>query len=329
MFGVNGVALFFMISGFIMVTTSWSAFAAPGGASDFMRRRITRIVPLYWLVTSLAVVGAMLAPSMLNVPVIDPVYIADSYLFWPVARVNGLVRPIANLGWTLNLEMFFYAVFTVALLFRRRLGLDLAIGFLAALCALQIAGVFKPDGALPSLPLNFWADPIILNFIFGMLIGAIFMLGQRMDRLASLALVAASALAAGSFMNMNDAINTWPETGLASRMVNAVPVLVLFIAGALGPQVDMKKLAWRGMLLLGDASYSLYLIHPFALRGFRGLWVKLVGVHLPVWSFIGISLTLALCAGLATYFLIERPMTRFFSRKKRVAPISKLAISAT
>jgi exopolysaccharide production protein ExoZ len=77
MFGVNGVALFFMISGFIMVTTSWSAFAAPGGASDFMRRRITRIVPLYWLVTSLAVVGAM--------------------------------------------------------------------------------GVFKPDGALPSIPMNFWA----------------------------------------------------------------------------------------------------------------------------------------------------------------------------
>ncbi len=157
MFGVNGVALFFMISGFIMATTSWSAFAAPGGASDFMRRRITRIVPLYWLVTSLAVVGAILAPPMLNVPVVDPVYIADSYLFWPVARVNGLVRPIANLGWTLNLEMFFYAVFSVALLFRRRLGLDLANGFLTTLCALQIAGVFKPDGALPSIPMNFWA----------------------------------------------------------------------------------------------------------------------------------------------------------------------------
>jgi peptidoglycan/LPS O-acetylase OafA/YrhL len=57
--------------------------------------------------------------------------------------------------------------------------------------------------------------------------------------------------------------------------------------------------------------------------------VKLVGAHLPVWSFIGISLTLALCAGFATYFLIERPMTRFFSRKKKVAPISTLAISAT
>ena len=328
MFGVNGVALFFMISGFIMVTTSWNSFAQPAAPLDFMRRRITRIVPLYWLVTSLAVVGAWFAPSMLNVPVMDPVYIADSYLFWPVTRVNGLVRPIANLGWTLNIEMFFYLVFTLGLFFKRKLGMALAIGFLAVICGLQVSGLFGAGGAVPSLPLNFWADPIILNFIFGMLIGAVFMLGQRLDRLASFALLAASALAVGSYLNMYDAINNLIETGLANRLINAAPVLLLFIAGALGPQVDMQRLHWRALLLLGDASYSLYLIHPFALRGFRSLWVKLVGTHLPVWSFMFIGLTLALAVGLGTYFLFERPMTRFFSRKKEPKAKATLAVSA-
>ena len=92
--GAFGVPLFFIISGFIMVTTSWNSFGVKGAPLDFMRRRITRIVPLYWLVTTVAVVGIILSPSMLNVPVLDPLYIAASYLFWPIERVNGLVRPI-------------------------------------------------------------------------------------------------------------------------------------------------------------------------------------------------------------------------------------------
>jgi exopolysaccharide production protein ExoZ len=329
MFGVNGVALFFMISGFIMVTTSWNSFAMSSAPRDFMRRRIARIVPLYWLVTSLAVVGAWFVPSMLNVPVMDPVYIAASYLFWPVARVNGLVRPIANLGWTLNLEMFFYAVFALALLFKRRLGLVLAIGILAAICGLQVSGLFSAGGIFASVQLNFWADPIILNFTFGMLIGAIFMLGQRVDRLTSLALLAASTLAVGSYLNIYDAINGLVENSLSSRIINAFPVLILFIAGALGPQVDMRKIHWRALLLLGDASYSLYLIHPFALRGFRGLWVKLIGAHLPVWSSMATGLTLALAAGRGTYFLFERPMTRFFSRTKGPKAKASFAVLAT
>ena len=324
MFGLNGVALFFMISGFIMVMTSWQNFAKPGAAVNFMRRRIIRIVPLYWLVTSLAVVGAWFVPAMLNVPVIDPLYILNSYLFWPVERVNGLVRPIANLGWTLNLEMFFYAVFTVALLFKRGRGLALATGFLGIICALQIMGLFKPAGLLPSVPLNFWADPIILNFVFGMLVGAVFQLGRRLDKLSSLVLLAIALLAAGSYLNMYDAINQLGETTLASRLINALPVLALFIAGALGPQIDPRKLVWRGLLLLGDASYSLYLIHPFVLRGFRGVWVKVIGAHLPVWSFMAISCVLAIMVGLVVYFIFEKPMTRFFTAKKQNRSVSRL-----
>src|SRR5437016_4636844 len=82
--GGYGVGLFFVISGFIMVTTSWNAFGQPGAALDFMRRRIIRIVPLYWLLTTVAVIGVFFVPTMLNVPVLDFPYVAASYLFWPV-----------------------------------------------------------------------------------------------------------------------------------------------------------------------------------------------------------------------------------------------------
>src|SRR5689334_9557040 len=50
----RGVPLFFVISGFIMVVTTAGRFEAPGASIDFLRRRVVRIVPLYWIVTAAA-----------------------------------------------------------------------------------------------------------------------------------------------------------------------------------------------------------------------------------------------------------------------------------
>ncbi len=315
--GGFGVPLFFMISGFIMVTTSWNNFAKPGAPLDFLKRRITRIVPLYWLVTSFAVVGIMLSPSMLNVPVLEPFYIAASYLFWPVARINGLVRPIANLGWTLNLEMMFYAVFTIALLFNRVRGLAMSMVFLGVMAALHSIGMFGKTGLLPSTPLNFWADPIILNFILGMLIAVIYRNGSRLSFTDAGLLIAISLIGILIVGNLGGYLDTLPEDHIINRLAAIAPILCLFVAGALGPQVDITKLVWSVGLLIGDASYSLYLIHPFALRLLGKLWVKLAGDHLPVWPFTMIGLALALTAGVLLYFLVERPLTNYFGKRGR------------
>jgi exopolysaccharide production protein ExoZ len=316
--GGFGVGLFFVISGFIMVATSWNAFGTPGAALAFMKRRIIRIVPLYWLLTTVAVVGVFFVPSMLNVPVLDPLYVVASYLFWPVTRINGLVRPIANLGWTLNLEMMFYVIFTVSLLFNRRMGMILAIGFLTAFTAIQMTGIFSTSGALSSTPLNFWADPIIINFILGMIFAVFYKRGFRFTQLQSLGLFAVSAVLAIIAFNNESIIASYPENSFFSRTANTVPPLFLFLACALGPQLNEAKKAWRPALLIGDASYSLYLIHPFALRAFSKIWVKVVGVHLPIWSFTVACLMLAVTVGLACYYLAERPLLKLFSPSKKL-----------
>ena len=108
-------------------------------------------------------------------------------------------------------------------------------------------------------------------------------------------------------------IKSYPETSIISRIADAVPPIFLFLAGALGTQVDARKLIWRAGLVVGDASYSLYLIHPFALRAFAKIWIKLVGTHLPVWTFTLLCPVLALAAGLACYYLAERPLLKLFS----------------
>ncbi|MDE2445648.1 MAG: acyltransferase [Alphaproteobacteria bacterium] len=318
--GAFGVPLFFIISGFIMVTTSWNNFGVAGAPLDFMKRRIIRIVPLYWLVTTIAIVGILMSPDMLKVAVVDPLYFLASYLFWPMARVNGLVRPIANLGWTLNLEMMFYAVFTVALFFGRKRGLILAIGFLAFMSALQAIGLFAAKSPFHSVPLNFWADPIILNFIMGMLVAVIYRQGFRISSTESYLLIAISVVGVLLVRNFLGVLDMMPEDHIINRLVAMVPMLALFMAGSLGPQVESEKPLWRAGLLLGDASYSLYLIHPFILRPASKIWGKVIGTHLPAWTFTILAVFAALAGGLLVYVLIERNLTKFFSKKRLVAP---------
>ena len=81
-FGIDGVRLFFMISGYIMVVSSWNAFGKPGASWKFIQRRVQRIVPLYWIMTTLGVIGIALAPSMLTVPILDPVILPILRDFW-------------------------------------------------------------------------------------------------------------------------------------------------------------------------------------------------------------------------------------------------------
>ncbi len=318
--GAFGVPLFFIISGFIMVTTSWNSFGKPGAPLDFMKRRLARIVPLYWLVTTVAVVGIIISPSMLNVSVLDPVYFAASYLFWPMARINGLVRPIANLGWTLNLEMMFYVIFTITLFFSRTRGLILGIAFLAGMSVLQSAGLFAKISPFHSIALNFWADPIILNFILGMLIAVAYRRGFRVNFTQSILLSGIALVGILLVGNFSTILNAMPEDHIINRVVAMVPMFALFVAGALGPQVNSTQSIWRAGLLVGDASYSLYLIHPFVLRPAAKIWAKVVGNQLPPWTFTVLALFAALSVGILLYLLVEKRLTNYFG-KKRHSPV--------
>ncbi|MEO9166902.1 MAG: acyltransferase [Aestuariivirga sp.] len=323
-FGLDGVTLFFMISGFIMVVTSWNLFGKPGAAVDFIRRRIQRIVPLYWIVTTIGVIGIAIAPSMLNVPVLDPIYIAASYLFYPVERLNGLVRPIANLGWTLELEMMFYVIFTGALLFKRKLGMSLAMAAIVLITAGRLMGLYGQ-----SIPLNFWSDPIILDFVLGMAVGAAYKSGANLPRSAVWGLGVAFVVFATTVVVQAPWINSFPELHIVRRSLLALPAIPLFLIGALGPQLNASNLLTRIGLLLGDASYSLYLIHPFVLRPFAKIWDKLFVGHVPMWAFTCGAPIAAISSGLALYWFVERPLTNYFTKKRPLKAALFPASSAT
>jgi exopolysaccharide production protein ExoZ len=279
----SGVDIFFVISGFVIVHASAELFAQPGGGIRFLRRRLIRIVPLYWILTTLFLAMALLQPSAVHGDLGGAGYILASYLFFPWPRPDGLMEPALGLGWTLNHEMFFYLVLTPFLLLPRTRAV---LGAAAALCLLVAVGQVFGFGAVS---MTFWADPIILEFVLGMVVALVVATGLTFPGWFRLALVAAAVVC----------LHVQAEGAVAWRVVSfGLPGVLLVVAAVSARRPEHNSPAMRGMIRLGDASYAMYLFHPFVMRGFTLLATR-VGADSAASGIVTVvlSLTVAqLCA---------------------------------
>lgn len=282
-----GVDLFFVISGFIMVYASEALFGAPGGPGSFLARRLARIAPLYW------------AATMIAIPMFAQPYgwtdLAQSLLFIPYRSPSGHIVPLHGVGWTLNYEMFFYALFAVALLWRKRAAVP---GLCALFAALALFGaVVDPEAA----PLQFWSRPIVLEFAFGMLIATLYRQGISL-RLAPRVVLAAAAIAAIAL-----GTSVYPE-GWQRVLWWGLPAAAIVAAVALGPgNLGTGRIA-AAAKLLGNSSYSIYLVHPLMGGVIIGLWP-----YSPQYLRIGLlalGFVATIALSVAVFWFFERHATR-------------------
>ena len=120
-FGSIGVDIFFVISGFIMYYIHGNDFLKPNISFKFLLRRLLRIIPLYWFLTSLALIMLYFFPQLFGGGKSFELFHAiASYLFIPWNNSIGLAFPILAPGWSLNYEMYFYLLFAILLFFPKR-----------------------------------------------------------------------------------------------------------------------------------------------------------------------------------------------------------------
>ncbi|MGU3666607.1 acyltransferase family protein [Methylobacterium sp. A49B] len=306
----GGVDLFFVISGLVIVHASDRLFRVPGGRARFLAHRVARVVPLYWLMSLVFLLIALVRPDLLGEAaglVRDPGALVAGFLFWPAARPDGTVQPLYGLGWTLNYEAFFYVIFALGLGFGRR-G---AVAWLAAVLVLLVAaGTIASD--LP-LPLRFWADPIVLEFAAGAGLALAYREGFRPSAAARFGLAGLGVL--GLLVSARALAGIDGADGFLRPLLVGVPAALL-VASALGPGRDAGARARlpdavRGLVALGDASYALYLVHPFALRLVREGLVRsgLASAAYP-WGGMVLMLLASVAAALLVHRCVERPLTR-------------------
>lgn len=299
--GPIGVDLFFVISGFIMVFITERHVDEGRPARDFILRRVARVVPAYWI-TSL--IYGFLVGNPFDVP-----RFVKSALFLPLTSDGGPFFGFAFLfvGWTLNYEMYFYAVIAAGVL------LPLAIRYyaLAGWFALTLVAIPMLFGSATLSAFNSPVDgiyylslitnPLVLDFVAGMVIGVIYLRAPTIDHRATAAFVwFAIAYFCWSYFATYRATYGVTMWGIAASLL------------VLGLVLDERARPMRippFLLYLGDISYAIYLTH-FVVKAIVDIYAHRVvdGQYLsgPPAFILKVLLTLGF-AHLSTFFM-EKPL---------------------
>src|SRR3954468_16182670 len=235
-YGGRGVDLFFVISGFIIFYTTQNPELTPGG---FLRRRVERIVPLYFVVIAAFTVLALTLPAIFATPGwYTPRHILKSLAF--ISFTDG-EPPVVAVGWSLEYEMYFYLVAALLMAVTRQAWRNVVMVFSALALAGQLPGVSAALGNYA-----FFTDPMVLEFVLGVIVGQLFVHGRIGWPLL---IPAASAFAA---VLASDPFNRAIMAGIpAACLVAAAAFISRRRSTSSSPEHTLAR--------LGDASYSIYL----------------------------------------------------------------------
>lgn len=287
--GNMGVDIFFVISGYIMCMVGQKH-----GVRIFLRHRVKRIIPLYWLLTTVALGVFLVAPDKVNSSSTGVTSILGSYTLIPVWG-NFLVQN----GWTLSYEFIFYLIFSAGLLCSGRAKLLLPMAIIVALVVAGLCG----------LNVMVLTNPMMLEFLFGMIV---FVWGHRiLPGLAGHWLLLLAAIYLLVLASIGVDIGRVPALGLAAAMIflGMLRLEAFFVA-------RKNALPSRLMKSLGDSSYSLYLCHPFALSALTMIMVR-TGIVSSSLQAIILMLMTALVAGHVCHRYIERVLDKLVTRNRQ------------
>lgn len=275
--GRSGVDIFFIISGFIMLYTQHNKTTTP---IKFIKDRFIRVVPIYWFFSLLFLSIYLVMPSIFREYQPNLGFIISSFLFsseWVLKK-----HPLLSVGWTLEYEMLFYFVFSIALVF------SLKNRFYIPIILILFLPVF------PNI------DFVIYEFLLGMLVAKIY-LDQKLKINGWILLIISIVLFAF--------LNTFAND-LHRLIIFGIPSFFLVLA-----VLNLSSITNKFLLHLGNASYSIYLVQVFTLP----LFYKIASNY---FSFINFdilavaALAVSIVAGSVSYLLIEKPLTRILKQKK-------------
>lgn len=279
--GAYGVDIFFVISGFIMVVSVSRKKISP---EQFLKHRLLRVVPLYWLFTGIYVLLYFAVPALFKQRILMPDQILGSFFFYEYL-VNQR-EPALLLGWTLEFEMLFYLIFT--------LGLFLKTWKRTILLTSSILLILISVGL----------ENIAFEFVIGMSIGAWYLNRERKAQPLYLIL---PLFAIGTFFLI---LGTFYMTDTRIPQIIGAGIIVFTI-------LITKEWKSKLALTLGNASYSIYLIQLFSIplffKVYSALQLPKTELALPFIVFSVLAFT-SIC-GYFSYLLIEKP---FLKRGKKL-----------
>jgi peptidoglycan/LPS O-acetylase OafA/YrhL len=350
-----GVAVFFVISGFLLYRPFVRAHVAGARSPDVRRyalRRLLRIVPAYW--AALTAVGVVLASSV----VFDP---ANAFLLYGFGQIYKSSTSFLGIGaaWSLCVEMTFYAMLPAFALAVRRLPGRTPEAALrnhaAALGVLAVVGMAWTAWAVGRSDINSTAAKPLLNvlpayldtFALGMGLAVVSVwlaehadrprLAAALERHGDTAWLVALGLWLVSIPVARDPEYV-PMSGAAYVVKHvlfglaAAAVVLPAVAGRPSVGRVRRLLAHRWLLWIGLISYGVYLYHQpvYALLSKVGYGADRLPGSAALLVDVGLALVLTIAVAAASYYVVERPamnLRRRFETPREAATDQPGAVS--
>ena len=308
-FGMSGVDIFFLISGFIMMRLSMNQVKDVRHAIRFLHSRILRIYPIYWFYSILVLIAFFVQPDWVNSSTEVEINLLKSFLLIPD---SGL--PLLQVGWTLLHEMYFYIGFFFLLLFVRNNRTLFQASMLWMIVVISINGVFDFSDPIMKVVVN----PLTLEFLAGVIVAYI---STDMElKLSVLKLKWIFAFALLMLLVSYIVFEAYIETRFRIVMFGVPSIVLLFIV----IKLEEKGYTFPSWLnVIGDRSYTIYLSHLLVINVLGHVWQYFSFENIVTsFLFIIILIVATLAYGKYAYEWIELPMLRrckelFSMRNKR------------
>ncbi|RDB04585.1 acyltransferase family protein [Runella aurantiaca] len=298
--GVTGVDLFFIISGFVIYMT----LNKTTRAVDFVFARFSRLYPVYWVAVTLTAVWMLIGKYWGYSDISWGDYLANMSMF---QHYFG-VRDLDESYWTLIVEMLFYGLMLLAFLFNKVKNLEW-YGF--ALVVIQAIVHGWASVSYPSLYASIREGFPLINhfqlFWAGILYYKIYTEGYGLQRVGGIVLAYILTLFLFEKTGRSNLFLSWPEYIAVSTLYFGS--FFLFVS---------QRLEWinnRITRFLGTISYSLYVIHHYFMNGVVTLLRDKLG-----WQFIPaalVALVGALVLAVGITYLVEKPALNYLRLRYR------------
>lgn len=297
--GYLAVPFFFVLSGFIIALAHHEDLDQPTKAGRYAFKRFIRVYPLYWLFSLFYVATAVAGFGDANFSW-EPIHVFENIAL--IHITPDFIGPPLKVGWTLFYEIRFYILFGIAIV-SRKLGI--------ALFAAWLIGTVFAEPTNPFMT-EFFS---LLNFAF--LFGIAGAYGSRhIDPKWWKVLVIAGVVMIVTCVFFAD-----PLVLKNKRSLLILPVSLGFMLLMLGlalleisREVKVGKLG----MLLGSASYSIYLVHSAPISVIVALHGKLPVIRdIPVAVMFLPTLIIAVAAGVVAHLVVEKPLLGWLQKPLR------------
>lgn len=301
--GAFAVDIFFCISGFMIM------FSTHNDTKNFLGKRLVRIIPLYYLMTLGTFLFLILFPDLFHQSKANPVFLLKSLLFIPFDIGDGVIQPLMRVGWTINCEIFFYLLFFISLKINHKYR-----GLICSIFLLLLMAVAWPFSAL-SVPLRFYGNPVMLEFIYGIILyyaAEKLYRRHRSSALSRTGLYISISGIVGCFLWLLISMHYVNIPGLRRPIVWGLPamaiVLFTFLAG-----LYIRKIP-AAAVQLGNASFSLYMMHYYPVMILDRMIFDFSSCSPHALLGVAVAVAVSVSLALVSREFLEKRLTRFLCR---------------